>query len=115
MLTNAYFLAKNGADTAENEQHFAEILPKIGNYPAVHARCGAAVLGVALAAEDAAFGSACGVREYQNIGENLPIFRVRGGSSSARGQLLSVSGMLSVCSEGGRHGCLFDGRGARGR
>ena len=26
-------LAKNGADTAENEQHFAEVLPKIGkNY-----------------------------------------------------------------------------------
>ena len=30
MLQNAYFLAKIGADTAENEQHFAEILPKIG-------------------------------------------------------------------------------------
>ena len=25
MLRNAYFLAKIGADTAENEQHFAEI------------------------------------------------------------------------------------------
>ena len=33
MLQNAYFLAKIGADTAGNEQHFAEILPKIGNYP----------------------------------------------------------------------------------
>ena len=33
MLQNAYFLAKIGADTAENEQHFAEILLKIGNYP----------------------------------------------------------------------------------
>ena len=33
MLQNAYLLAKIGADTAENEQHFAEILPKIGNYP----------------------------------------------------------------------------------
>ena len=30
MLQNAYFLAKIGADTAENEQHFAENLPKIG-------------------------------------------------------------------------------------
>ena len=29
MLQNAYFLAKIGADTAENEQHFAENLPKI--------------------------------------------------------------------------------------
>ena len=27
MLQNAYFLAKIGADTAENEQRFAEILP----------------------------------------------------------------------------------------
>ena len=33
MLQNAYFLAKIGADTAENEQHLAEILPKTGNYP----------------------------------------------------------------------------------
>ena len=33
MLQNAYLLAKIGADTAENEQHFAETLPKIGNYP----------------------------------------------------------------------------------
>ena len=31
MLQNAYFLAKIGADTAENEQHLAEILPKTGN------------------------------------------------------------------------------------
>ena len=27
MLQNAYFLAEIGADTAENEQHFAEIWP----------------------------------------------------------------------------------------
>ena len=33
MLQNAYLLAKIGADTAENERNFAEILPKIGNYP----------------------------------------------------------------------------------
>ena len=33
MLQNAYFLAKIGADTAENEQHFAEILLRPGNYP----------------------------------------------------------------------------------
>ena len=37
MLQNAYLLAKIGADTAENEQHFAEILPKIGNDPTVRA------------------------------------------------------------------------------
>ena len=34
MLQNAYFLAKIDADTAENEEHFAEILPKTGNHPA---------------------------------------------------------------------------------
>ena len=46
MLQNAYFLAKIGADTAENEQHFAEILPKTGNYPTgpAGARCGGDVL-----------------------------------------------------------------------
>ena len=33
MLQNAYFLAKIGADTAENERNFAENLPKSGNYP----------------------------------------------------------------------------------
>ena len=33
MLQNACFLAKIGADTAENEQHVTEILPKTGNYP----------------------------------------------------------------------------------
>ena len=32
MLQNAYLFAKIGADTTENEQHFAEILTKIGNY-----------------------------------------------------------------------------------
>ena len=30
MLKNSYLLAKIGADTAENEQHFAEILPLRG-------------------------------------------------------------------------------------
>ena len=29
MLQNAYFLAKIGADTAENEQHFEGNLPKL--------------------------------------------------------------------------------------
>ena len=41
MLTNAYFLAKIGADTAENEQHSAEILLKIergGAHARVHVR-----------------------------------------------------------------------------
>ena len=33
MLKSAYLLAKIGADTAENEQNFAKILPKSGNYP----------------------------------------------------------------------------------
>ena len=30
MLQNAYLLAKIGVDTAENEQHFAENVGKIG-------------------------------------------------------------------------------------
>ena len=51
MLQNAYFLAKIGTNTAENERNFAEMLPKIGNYPTGPAapsrasRAAAAVLG----------------------------------------------------------------------
>ena len=44
MLQNAYFLAKIGADTAENEQHFAKNLPKISNYPDGSGRGEAGVL-----------------------------------------------------------------------
>ena len=33
MLKNAHWLAKFGADTAENQRNFAENLPIIGNYP----------------------------------------------------------------------------------
>ena len=36
MLQNAYFLAKIGADTAENEQDFAEISPKLATTLRVH-------------------------------------------------------------------------------
>ena len=39
MLETAYFLAKIGADTSENEQHFAEILP-IGRRVAASCRSG---------------------------------------------------------------------------
>ena len=41
MLQNAYLLAKIGADTAENEQHFAEILPigrRVADQPAARGR-----------------------------------------------------------------------------
>ena len=51
MLTNAYLLAKIGADTAENEQHFAEILPKTGNYLHRRARTGPVLLLGTAAAE----------------------------------------------------------------
>ena len=44
MLQNAYFFAKIGADTAENEQHFAEICQKLGTTkPAARRRRGAPV------------------------------------------------------------------------
>ena len=36
MLQNAYFLAKIGADTAENEQHVAEICQKLASTLRVH-------------------------------------------------------------------------------
>ena len=59
MLQNAYFLAKIGADTAENEQHFAENLPKTGNYPTGPPRRASA----ASAPQDPAAAATCsGVR-----------------------------------------------------
>ena len=48
MLKNAYLLAKIGADTAENERHFAENLPKIP--PACHEARGEAGAAAAVAA-----------------------------------------------------------------
>ena len=45
MLQNAYFLAKIGADTAENEQHFAENFAKNWQLPYGSARRGAAHRG----------------------------------------------------------------------
>ena len=55
MLQNAYFLAKIGADTAENEQHFAEICQKLattvhrGAAAPAGALCVATLLGGRLA------------------------------------------------------------------
>ena len=49
MLQNAYFLVKIGTDTAENEQHFAEILP-IGRRVAAPCRALAGVRERALPA-----------------------------------------------------------------
>ena len=46
MLQNACFLAKIGADTAENERNFANLLPKIGNYPTPLAGLGEGPSGV---------------------------------------------------------------------
>ena len=46
MLQNAYFLAKIGADTAENEQHFAEICqPTLSDGPADGADSAGPALG----------------------------------------------------------------------
>ena len=60
MLQNAYLLAKISADTAENEQHFAEIWPKIGNYPNGCCQCG--VLEAAGRGPRAALGAGHGGR-----------------------------------------------------
>ena len=53
MLQNACSLAKIGTDAAENERHFAENLPKIGNYRTgpLRARPAAAAVGEQLLAD----------------------------------------------------------------
>ena len=65
MLQNAYFLAKIGADTAKNEQNFAEILPKTGNYPTgppIRRQAAAATAGGGRAA--GVYSSFCGWKKY---------------------------------------------------
>ena len=50
MLQNAYFLAKISADTAENEQHFAKILPigrRVADRPGGGARTSGGAAGLA--------------------------------------------------------------------
>ena len=78
MLQNAYFLAKIGADTAENEQHFAEILPKTGNYPT-----GPPGRGAARGVEEDARGHRHGVEARERLPAVLrlrgPMFRSLGG------------------------------------
>ena len=68
MLQNAYLLAKIGADTAENEQHFAEILP-IG-------RRVAAPPGAAASLTEAA-------ERFKTLVHHSPL-HVAGGSESGR-------------------------------
>ena len=46
MLSNAYLLAKIGADTAENEQRFAEILPTDALCPPARPERSPALLGL---------------------------------------------------------------------
>ena len=53
MLQNAYLVAEIGADTAENERHFAENLPTTGNYPTGPLPYGSAAGGRGLSAADA--------------------------------------------------------------
>ena len=48
MLQNAYLLAKIGADTAENERHFAEICQKLATTLRVAGDADDAILAVAL-------------------------------------------------------------------
>ena len=47
MLQNAYFLAKIGADTAENEQHFAEIFGDFLRLTGTSFGCGMSASGTA--------------------------------------------------------------------
>ena len=80
MLQNAYFLAKIGADTAENEQHFAEILPKIGNDPTgrgVRAARRAARGRAAVPRREPALGPLRGPEGAQPVGANVSCLQRR--------------------------------------
>ena len=53
MLKNAYLLAKIGADTAQHEQHFAEILPRFCRSAVVSPTDAATGAGLREGGEDA--------------------------------------------------------------
>ena len=78
MLQNAYFLAKFGADTAENEQHFAEILT-IGHRvadrrgPQGRRRCGWLRCG---SGHGTSVGQRCETK-LPGCGWNLKVWRAR--------------------------------------
>ena len=78
MLQNTYSLAKIGADTDENEQHFAEILPKTGNYPTGPPGAASALVFSASATAFVTVGAASGLRRDADRRGRFPHFRPRG-------------------------------------
>ena len=68
---NAYLRAKIGADTAENERKFAEILPKTGNYRpprrAADLESGRGIFGACTRTPDSAVVSAPPLLNLQNL------------------------------------------------
>ena len=82
MLQNSYFLAKIGADTAENERHFAENLPKTDDE--------AAILG-----SEAALGAEGGHRERVREDVARALAGLRGEALCRRGcvRALIVAGL----------------------
>ena len=70
MLQNAYFLAKIGADTAENEQHFAEICQNLATTLRVRPSAGSRALLVLLALTSAWYLGA-GAQLKQRVGGPL--------------------------------------------
>ena len=96
MLQNAYFLAKIGADTAENEQHFAEFLPKLATTLRVDVawRAGsAAPHGVGLHVAPAAPLQRRAARLRQDLGCS-GLFWVRGLGSAELGKLAKICKFL---------------------
>ena len=76
MLQNAYLLAKIGADTAETEQHFADILPKIGgSLSIVSTKVGAAwwLVSSRASVECSSSGRAVGRRRMVKAGSPVAI------------------------------------------
>ena len=104
MLQNAYLLAKTCADTVENERNFAEILPKIGNYPTGPlpgaAREGSGYGRVAALAAPAGPGERGG--PAGGWSQRMPVSKsARLTASSARIEGSSMSCVRILCSEVG--------------
>ena len=99
MLQNAYLVAKIDADTAENDRNFAEILPKIGNYPTgpLPASAGSLELwDLIMQLNKRAGANGCGF--HQIVEDRIVGLKVRGVYENPAA---SVPRMLCVCHTSG--------------
>ena len=79
MLQNAYLVAKIGADTAENEQHFAEIMPIRRRVAAASGAKSLTRAGTPGGSQERSFGTPPEARRARGADRGLPFVPLRPG------------------------------------